>query len=77
MNQTKINLIKQYLIDNGKITSWTAIDLFRATRLSAIIYNLRKDGWNIQTKMSYVDGSCFATYIYHKESEGEKDERTL
>lgn len=39
MNKT--NAIQLHLIEKGNITSWEAIQLYGATRLSAIIYNLR------------------------------------
>jgi len=38
---TKTEKVKNHLINNKRITSWEAIQLYRATRLSAIIYNLR------------------------------------
>ena len=44
---TKSGQVKQYLLEKGQIDSWTAIDLFGATRLSAIIFNLRKRGFDI------------------------------
>lgn len=39
MNKTKV--IQMHLIEKGSITSWEAIKEYGATRLSAIIYNLR------------------------------------
>lgn len=46
MNKTKA--IQLHLIEKGNITSWEAIKEYGATRLSAIIYNLRhKYGMNI------------------------------
>lgn len=39
MNKTKA--IQLHLIEKGSITSWEAIKEYGATRLSAIIYNLR------------------------------------
>lgn len=38
---TKTEKVKNHLIEYKKITSWDAIQLYNATRLSAIIYNLR------------------------------------
>lgn len=35
----------------GSITSWEAIKEYGATRLSAIVYDLRKQGWNIGGEM--------------------------
>ena len=37
---TKHFRVKNHLIKNGTIDSWTAIELYGATRLSAIIFNL-------------------------------------
>lgn len=39
---TKTQQVLDYLKDNGSITSWEAIEKFGATRLSAIIFNLRE-----------------------------------
>jgi hypothetical protein len=41
---TKTIQVRNHLIDKGMIDSWTAIELYGATRLSAIIFNLRKEG---------------------------------
>lgn len=49
MNKTKA--IQLHLIEKGSITSWEAIKEYGATRLSAIIYNLRDRGMNIDTTM--------------------------
>lgn len=48
MNKTKA--VELHLIEKGVITSWEAIKLYGATRLSAIIFNLRKRGMNITTR---------------------------
>lgn len=42
---TKTNKIKEHLQNYGSITSWEAIQLYKATRLSAVIFNLRKQGF--------------------------------
>jgi len=41
--------IKKHLRTMGTITSWEAIQTYGATRLSAIIYNLRNNGWDIDS----------------------------
>lgn len=65
--ETKINKVKSHLQSMGSITSWQAISLYRATRLSAIIFSLRKNGWNI-TSVRMEDGeSKFVKYIYTKQ----------
>jgi|TARA_R100001086_G_scaffold250031_1_gene192755 hypothetical protein len=40
-----------HLNEYNRITSWEAIKEYGATRLSAIIYNLRNDGYIIDTNM--------------------------
>lgn len=47
---TKSAQVKKHLIEKGFIDSWTAINLYGATRLSAIIFNLRKRGVNIDSQ---------------------------
>jgi hypothetical protein len=70
---TKTNQVKMHLIEKGMINSWTAIELYGATRLSAIIYNLRRRGMNIQSDpISSLDRNnniCnFVNYIFISES---------
>ena len=71
MNKT--NAIALHLIENGTITSWEAIKEYGATRLSAIIYNLRhKRGMEIRNeRVDFVDRfgtkSHYDVYIYEGE----------
>ena len=65
---THSDRILAYLQDKGHITSWQAIREFGITRLSAVIYNLRHDGYNIQSesvsrKNRYGDKVTFAKYV--------------
>ena len=46
--ETKTTKVKEHLEKQGSITTWDAIKLYGATRLSAIIFNLRKRGYNIK-----------------------------
>ena len=68
MKKTKHNLVKKHLIKSKTITSWEAIIQYKATRLSAIIFNLRKSGWdittkNITTKDKDGNSTTFAKYV--------------
>lgn len=47
LENTKYFQVKKHLIEKGSIDSWTAINLYGATRLSAIIFILRNRGYNI------------------------------
>ena len=42
--------VLQYLKEHGSITSKEAFDEFGETRLSAVIFELRKDGLEIETE---------------------------
>lgn len=53
--------VLQHLEKHGEITSWDAIRLYQATRLSGIIWFLRKEGHNITTSIS-SGKSKYATY---------------
>ena len=69
MNQTQTTQILSYLKQGNKITSWEAIHKFRCTRLSAIIYNLRKYGYDIIAVMQVgKNGKRYAEYTLLKES---------
>ena len=70
---TKFSQVKNHLIEKGQIDSWTAINLYGATRLSAIIFDLKKAGYNIRsvrnTAFDRNNKICnFTTYIF-KENE--------
>ena len=65
---TQTQAVLQHLKDCGSITSWEAIMHYGATRLSGIIYNLKKAGYNIiatsiQVKNRYGHFTNVAKYI--------------
>lgn len=68
MNKT--NAVQNHLIERGSITTWEAIKLYGATRLSAIIYNLRyKRDMDIRNETQYFvdrfgNKSHYDVYIY-------------
>ncbi len=71
---TKTKAILLHLEEFNSITSWEAIKEYGATRLSAIIYNLRHK-YNltiINEKVNFVDRygtpSSFAKYILVKDN---------
>ena len=50
--KTQKDAVLNHLEEHGSITSMEAIQNYGATRLSAIIFNLRyKDGYDIETHM--------------------------
>lgn len=69
--ETQEEEILNHLIHFGSITSWEAITEYGATRLSAIIYNLKNKGYNIKTtsltvKTRYGRNTTIAKYTLHK-----------
>ena len=72
MRTTKFNQVKEHLENYGTITSWQAIQQYGATRLSDIIFRLRKQGYDIETKTECAKdrngNTCqFAKYILNRE----------
>lgn len=71
MSKKKITMTERvfdYLVDNGSITTWDAITELGATRLSAAIFDLKKDGcvfneeW-IHTTNRFGDKVSYKKYI--------------
>lgn len=61
-------LCQRYLLIYNSITPLEALEAFGCFRLSAIIYDLRNDGWKIRTDIN--DGKKkFAIYVLEEEGE--------
>lgn len=71
---SKLEKVLDHLLSGKSITSWEAIKLYRATRLSAIIYDLRAKGYNIHSEKEYneVTGTNFARYVLLKRKNKKK-----
>ena len=63
---TKEQQVKKHLIQKRSITSWEAINLYRATRLSAIIFKLKEKGMPIRTVRVLTPDGQFARYFLKK-----------
>lgn len=68
-NTNKTKEVLKHLKNKGSITSWEAIQLYGATRLSAIIFNLKDRGYLIdsvrmESEDRYGNVSRYAKYIY-------------
>ena len=66
-NKSQKDMILIHLQMYKTITSWEAIDKFRATRLSGIIYNLKQEGHNISSTRVDRDGKNWVEYRLHSE----------
>jgi hypothetical protein len=63
---TKTKLVLEHLIKHKSITSLEAIDKYSATRLSAIIFTLRKLKYGIITKDVTIKDKYGNTCVYGK-----------
>ncbi len=73
-NTNKTKEVLKHLKKKGSITSWDAIKLYGATRLSAIIFNLRERGYVIDSLWMedtdrYGNLSRYVKYIYKEQTE--------
>ena len=67
---TQRDKILEHLEDNKTLTSMEAFEKFGATRLAAQIHDLRKKGYDIETRMcagkNRYGGHCeYAKYVFH------------
>jgi hypothetical protein len=60
--ETQNTLIRNYLENGNSITPLDALNLFGCFRLSARIYDLKRQGMVIQRNMITSNGKTFASY---------------
>lgn len=65
MEKSQTIRILEHLKKGQTITPLEALEKFGCFRLSAIIYSLRHDGYEIETKFVTKNKKTFAEYIYH------------
>lgn len=70
--KNKTEAVKSCLERKGRITTWEAIEKYGATRLSAIIFNLRKRGYDINSiskrrRDRYGNYCSFVEYRFNHE----------
>lgn len=66
---TQRQQVLDHLKTQGSITSWEAITLFRATRLSGIIHSLRKSGYPIVSTMESNGDKHYARYTLEADAQ--------
>ena len=76
-NNGQSKAILTHLKEHGRLTSREAFDYYGATRLSSIIFGLRKDGYIIETimregKTRYGTDCRFAEYMYRGKKNDKK-----
>jgi len=62
--ETKTKKVANHLITKKSITTWEAITQHKATRLSAIIFNLKKRGFIFETKPDSSGNANFVRYHF-------------
>jgi len=69
---TKKQKILTHLKSGRTITSMEAIDLFRCTRLAAVIYSLKEEGYSIESKSVKGTNTNYARYkLLHTDKDGQ------
>ena len=68
LKTNKSKQILQHLKTHGSITSWEAIELYSATRVSSVIFNIKKR-YNIESERvphtdKYGNETAFTRYIF-------------
>tara|TARA_R110000803_G_scaffold210829_1_gene284064 strand:+ start:8179 stop:8391 length:213 start_codon:yes stop_codon:yes gene_type:complete len=48
---SQLSDVLEYMQTKGSITSMDAIEMFGATRMSAIIYDIKKKGYNVESPL--------------------------
>lgn len=64
-NKTDMVLAQLKRAPKKGVTSLEAFEKWRVTRLSSIIYNLKKRGYDISTEIKYEKGVGYAVYRLH------------
>ena len=69
-------MILKHLQDGNKITPLEALNKFGCFRLGAVIFVLKQEGWEIESKMVSNGKKHFAQYhlkslIFNKQNQGE------
>lgn len=59
---SQIDAIRAYLLRGKPITPLQALNLFGCFRLAAVIFNLRAEGFTIETEMVYSGEKKWASY---------------
>jgi len=71
--ETKIGKVKSHLYEIGNISSLEAINLYQATRLSDIIFKLKKTGLHITTTPETYGKSRYVRYHLNKAIQNEQN----
>lgn len=72
--KSKKQKVFEHLQRHGTINPLQALNLFHAMRLADIVFRLKKDGHDIETKLIRTADSHFAEYSYHSNSDNKSFE---
>lgn len=59
---SQIDDVRAYLLRGKALTPIQALNLFGCFRLAAVIFNLREEGFTIETEMVHRKGKKWASY---------------
>ena len=66
MKKSQKEMVLEYLKTHRGITPLEALDMFGCFRLAAVICELRKDGYDIETEMVTRNEKTYANYILNE-----------
>lgn len=69
MKKSQKEMVLEYLKTHRGITPLEALDMFGCFRLAAVICELRKDGYDIDTEMVTRNEKTYANYILNELNE--------
>lgn len=65
--RTQKDMVLDHLMNKGDITPIDALNYYGCFRLAAVIFELREDGYAIDTNMVTRNGKTFASYSLMEE----------
>ena len=70
MKKTKKDKIKEYLLDGNSLSQLECTNMFRCTRLAAVVWDLKnKEGLNINKRTKHSKDASYAEYYIGKEKQ--------
>ena len=67
---SQIDGIRAHLLRGKPITPIQALNLFGCFRLAAVIFNIREEGYTVETEMVHRNGKKWASYTLTGYSKG-------
>lgn len=71
--QTQEEQVLEYMRKHGSMTSMDAFRTYQITRLAAVVFNMKRDGYDIETVYETSQyGTRYGRYVLHEEEDYER-----